>query len=101
VICSRVYINHSYYCFVLTQLVLTDVSALAPHHIQRSSIFANKGSQTLNKVESGLKLGHEPLYILNRKKQKVSWLGVSLPRPSLVSVPREVCSSEDFNLHGV
>lgn len=90
-ICSRFYMNHSYNCFVLTQPVLTDVSALAPHHIQRSSIFANKGSQTLNKVESGLKLGHEPLYILNRKKQKVSWLGVSLPRPSLVSVPREVC----------
>ena len=90
-ICSRCFKNHSYTCFVLTQLLLTDVSVLAPHHIQRSNIFANKGSQTLNKVESGLKLGHEPLYILNRRKQKVSWLGVSLPRPSLVSVPREVC----------
>jgi hypothetical protein len=40
--------------------------------------------------ESGLKLGHESLYILNRKKQKVLWLGSSLPRPSIVAVPLEV-----------
>ncbi len=67
-----------------------DASALAPHFIERHKQSPNKESRTLNKFESGLKLGHEPLYILNRKKQKVSWLGVSLPRPSLVSVPVEV-----------
>ena len=68
----------------------TDASALAPHFIAKRKQSLNKESRTLNKFESGLKLGHEPLYILNRKKQKVSWLGVSLPRPSLVSVPVEV-----------
>jgi hypothetical protein len=73
----------------------TDIFALAPHFVRtarsiRKCSSPNKESRTRNLFESGVKLGHEALYILNRKKQKVSWLGVSLPRASLVSVPVEV-----------
>lgn len=83
---------HSSFCLFLAPYrdSPADASALAPHHTQASTSNTNKELRALNRFESGLKLGHEPLYILNRKKQKPTWLGVSLPRPSLVSVPVEV-----------
>ncbi len=66
------------------------MSVLSPHRLDGLKNCKNEGSRTLNSFESGLKLGDEPLYILNRKKQNVSWLGLSLPRPSLIAVPVEV-----------
>ncbi len=73
-----------------------DIFALAPHFVRTARSITkrslpNTESRTRNLFESGVKLGHEALYILNRKKQKALWLGVSLPRASLVSVPVEVC----------
>jgi hypothetical protein len=89
-------------CLVLTpdRDSPADASALAPHHAETSSSNTNKDFRALNRFESGLKLGHEPLYILNRKKQKPTWLGVSLPRPSLVSVPAEVSFLYLLYIHG-
>jgi hypothetical protein len=85
-------------CFYTSWLLkeIADATALVPHRSAPSCSGQNKGLRTVNKFESGLRLGHEPLYILNRKKQSVSWLGVSLPRPSLVSLPLEVASLRVF-----